>query len=488
MAAAVFALCAAGLPVGSPAAAAAVSAAAVDPQDRGSVASLYRDVIAPALAVKGDWSGSVEGCQAGSLPQEARDAQVATLNAVRALVGVPAVTENASMSALAQEAALIMDANRALSHYPPSDWACWSPSGAEGAKTSNIALGWSGARAVVAYMTDSGESNTAVGHRRWLLYPKLVEVGIGDSGKANAIAVIGGPRAALSGGWAAWPSQGFFPAPLWPQDAWDESSRWSVSYPGADFSSASVSVLRDGSPVSVAAHEVVVGYGDNTLVWQVDTPAVEGGPDVRFDVTVVNVVLPGGQAVDYRYSTTVIDPFGPPPAAPGNVVAAVQKDLSVRVEWSAPSFTGGSAIESYQVYAQDGARVCVTSGALSCVASGVRAGSRVTFVVTAANRAGESAWSVPSAEALVARSPGKVRALKVACRASACVVSWRPGQDGGSRITGYQVAWRSADAWRSVSGSSVVLPKDASRPGLLRVRAVNGVGPGRVAQLRVRFR
>lgn len=450
--------------------------------------ALYRDVIAPAFEVSVGWSGSVDGCVAGSTSTEARAAQVTTVNALRALVGLPAVAENASMSALAQEAALIMDANRTLSHYPPAEWLCWSPVGAEGAKTSNLALGWSGARAVVAYMTDSGDSNTEVGHRRWLLYPRLTEIGVGDTGKANAISVIGGTRGASSGGWVAWPSAGFFPAPLWPQSRWDESSRWSLSYPEADFSAASVSVSREGAPVPVFVHDVAVGYGDNTLVWQVDTPAVEGGADVRFDVAVTNVVLPGGQSVDYRYSTTVVDPFGPPPSAPVGVSARVQDDLSVLVEWSPPESSGGSAVKQYRVYTVDGAQVCVTSGALSCIASGIPVGVRAAFVVTASNRAGESAWSVPSQEVLVARTPGKVRSVRAVCRVDACVVSWRSGADGGAPLTGYEVTWRSSTQWRGVPGKSVTVPKDSSRPGLLWVRAVNEVGPSEPARVRLRFR
>jgi len=454
----------------------------VDPQDRESVARLERDVLKPALEVKVGWTGSVDGCIAGAISDRAMQAQLDVVNAARALAELPPVAQDPSMSAAAQSAALIMEAAGALSHYPPQDWPCWSDLGRRGAETSNLALGYRGANAVRGYLSDPGISNQAAGHRRWLLNPRLTTVGIGATSRANAITVIGGPSAAAAPGWVEWPTAGFFPVTLWP-DVYS-FTRWSVSYPRADFSQATVTMSQDGAPLEVTVFPVRNGYGDNTLVWDVATPDVDNGLDVRFDVVVSNVRMPDGQVVSHSYSTIPVDSDGGPPSAPRDVTAVLQPNGNVLVSWSAPAEPGLLPITYVAADSRDGWYSCKVRDALSCVIRGIPRGSRESFVVQASNSQGDSSWSDPSGRILIATVPGKVRGARSSCSGSKCDVVWLPANANGSRITRYEVQWQGDSSWRAAKGRSVSVTVPGRRAVLL-LRAVNAVGTGAVVSLRL---
>jgi len=102
----------------------------------------------------------------------------------------------------------MMDANDALSHGPPPDWACYTDLGAEGAGNSNIA-GNAAVAAVAVYMLDPGNATT-LGHRRWLLSNSLGPTGIGSTDTFSCLWTVGGTGAA-GREWMAWPPPGPFP-------------------------------------------------------------------------------------------------------------------------------------------------------------------------------------------------------------------------------------------------------------------------------------
>jgi hypothetical protein len=57
------------------------------------------------------------------------------------MAGVPAAVQfNSTLSRKAQRAALMMAANAALSHFPPTSWKCYAKDGAEAAASSNLSL------------------------------------------------------------------------------------------------------------------------------------------------------------------------------------------------------------------------------------------------------------------------------------------------------------------------------------------------------------
>ncbi len=204
-----------------------------------------------------------------------------------------------------------------LSHMPPNNWLCWTQAGYDGAGHSNIALGFgsdaaAGPGAVDLYMDDSGSNNTAAGHRRWVLYPPQAQMASGSipynpQWASNALWVLGafGSRPPTPNG-VAWPSRGYVPWQLLPAN----SNRWSFSWPNADFTNATVSMMRNGQALGAASYESVQnGYGDNTLVWLPQgVTYTQPAQDVTYHVT-VSGISGGGAPPSVSYDVIVIDPF-----------------------------------------------------------------------------------------------------------------------------------------------------------------------------------
>lgn len=220
------------------------------------------------------------------------------------------MTLNAANSLKAQEAALMMDANNSLSHSPPTSWACYTADGATAAGSSNLALGNSGPSAIHAYMADTG--TPSLGHRRWVLYSRLGQVGTGDTPRANDLWVFGNevtaPASATANG-VAWPSPGFVPRT---NRVADPTHPWSFSVPGADFSKATVTMTDDKNQAltlgSVA--QLPNGYGDNTFSWKLTAAAAQwdrGASDTKLNVQINNVIV-AGQAKNFQYSVTFFAP------------------------------------------------------------------------------------------------------------------------------------------------------------------------------------
>jgi uncharacterized protein YkwD len=290
------------------------SALATEPLSRSDVARAYQQHYLAQATVAHGWNGHVGSCVPGSTSSAYREAVIGRVNFFRALAGLPGISETTSSETRNnnQAAALIMSANAALSHNPPSSWTCYSSGGSSGAQSSNLALGRAGPEAIDLYIDDPGSFNTAAGHRRWILFPPRITMASGDipSGtRSNALWVFGasGTRPPTADG-VAWPPRGFVPYQVLPT----MSDRWSLSYPGANFSDAVVSMSRNGQAISVSYDSRAQnGYGDNTLVWRPATGPSgvvygAGGIDRTYAVQVSGI---GGNGVPatISYTVTVID-------------------------------------------------------------------------------------------------------------------------------------------------------------------------------------
>src|SRR5262249_23086531 len=152
---------------------------------------------------------------------------------------------------------LMFSANRTISHTPPTSWTCYTANGAQAAGNSNICYS-SGALkpgCLELYVDDWGSNNTAAGHRRWILYPQTQTFGSGDVPatqgyySGNALWVFDGnfgtTRPATRESFVAWPPPGYVPYQFLP-------IRWSFSYAGASFSSATVTMTKNGTNVPVS--------------------------------------------------------------------------------------------------------------------------------------------------------------------------------------------------------------------------------------------
>jgi uncharacterized protein YkwD len=319
----------------------------------------YQNVLVPALSVPIGWTGSVSGCVAGAPSAAAQQATLTAVNFFRQMVGVRDVTFDAALSAKAQDAALMMDAAGALSHYPDTSWPCYTSAGANAAGSSNLYLGRTGAEAMRGYMVDPGSNNTAVGHRRWLIDPWQVTMGSGSTTKANSLYVFG-PRTAPGPDtpeWLSWPTPGYFPLQLDPASG---NSRWSLSARDntTTFTAATVSVSSNGVPIPVTVQPIAVGYGPNTIVWEFLPGYAPGLRDRRYDVTVANIDR-NGVPTSHSYSVTLFDADFDPDQS------ITMGTLSGRTYGDAPFALSATASSGLAVsFSSTTPSVCTTGGAL----------------------------------------------------------------------------------------------------------------------------
>lgn len=315
------------VPVKAPPAVAQVTAQAVpgpiDRNNRAEVVSAYKTWLKPALDTPAAWTGGdLASCTPGTETAESRAATMSAVNYYRAMAGLPSVVNEASWNAPAQAAALMMHKAGKVGyhfgdpHEPEPDAPCYSEAARDGASHSNLAWRVAGAEAVAGYMLDSGGNNTAVGHRRWLLYPPSTRMGTGSTPLANAIYHLedsGYGARPTAPDWIAWPPSGFVPWESLPHaDAAKTLFRWSLSsnaMPDADYGQASVSMRFGSEELEVLPEWVSNGAGDNTLVWNAvrkngNRFPIEG--DAVFHVT-VSGIQNNGVAIDpYSYTVNAV--------------------------------------------------------------------------------------------------------------------------------------------------------------------------------------
>jgi uncharacterized protein YkwD len=271
-----------------------------------AVESAYVRDYASGLNTSTGYTGSDSECRPGTSSASSRAATLRAVNFVRAMSGLAPVRFSAALNTRSQRTALMMSANRALSHAPPRGWRCYNSIGAANAGRSNLALSYpsiTSAGMVGLYMGEPGSGNAAVGHRRWLLNPSATTMGTGSTDTANAMTVIG-PTAAHrpNPAWVSWPTAGYFPRPLEP------GGRWSLSAGSrkADFRRATVRVYRNGKALRAVKLAVHSGYAMPTLVWQIPAAQAKSG---TYRVVVRGVHRAGTRKVFGRtYDVRMFDP------------------------------------------------------------------------------------------------------------------------------------------------------------------------------------
>jgi hypothetical protein len=215
------------------------------------------------------------------------------------------------------------NASAGMSHAPLAG-ACvaWTTAAWNANYHGNLAIGFYGPGAVDAYMRENVSGldhwNDAVGHRRWLLHPDSMDYATGDTPGSvdsssgmmvrpptNVLYVV--PKtaelAAVTPGFVSYPAAGYFPAAL-------NSGYWSLSYPGAGFDAASVTMTKaTGEAVAVVIKARGGGYGDASLVWQVpsDCATTAVSADTTYHVTVAGITGAGVPPV-HAYAVMLINP------------------------------------------------------------------------------------------------------------------------------------------------------------------------------------
>jgi uncharacterized protein YkwD len=280
---------------------------AVDTRSVTAVNAAYWDQYASVQSLPIGWlGGSLLGCLAGLTAPATNAATLSALNYVRSLAGLAPVGESPSLSTGAQQAALMMSANGTLSHDPSSSWKCYTPAGAAAAGRSNLALSYPAITAgqiVDLYMDEPGGTNTAVGHRRWVLNPFMTQVGIGSTSTANALTVIG-PTASNRPNprYIGWPTAGYFPNAIEPDGRWSLSAgKKSIS-----FARAKIHVYSSSGRVPVHKYAVENGYAQPTVVWEMP-PGFSKTSSYR--VVVKNIHRKGSsKRLKYAYTVRLFTP------------------------------------------------------------------------------------------------------------------------------------------------------------------------------------
>jgi hypothetical protein len=292
-----------------------------DTTNRTAIAQAYIGDYLPTRSIPSSWTGNVTAGNAGDVSQVYRTAVAQRINWYRAMAGVPAwVTFDATFNARAQKGALMLAANQALTHTPPPTWIHYTADGAEALGKSNICQGFeSDPGCIELYIADQGTNNTAVGHRRWFLYPQTKLMGTGDvphdGNLWNAVWVFdnnfGGLRPTTREEFVAWPPKGYVPYQV-------VFPRWSFSYPNANFSSATVTMTRGGQPLPVRVESNAANIGENSIVWVPENQSVTDwlnptppASDTTYTVTIGNV-LAGGQTRSFTYNVIVFNPEAGP--------------------------------------------------------------------------------------------------------------------------------------------------------------------------------
>jgi uncharacterized protein YkwD len=309
------------------------------PADREAAFEAYL-TIADNSSTPAGWTGAVDGCVVGVESQESINATLNTVNTLRDFAGVGPVSFDPVLNQRALAAALMTRAGNSLSHSPGISWPCYSTEGANGAASSNLYLGRSGANAMVGYVHDFGVPS--LGHRRWLLNPHAGTFGTGSTGTTNALYVFGAPAAAPTVPTVlAWPPPGWVPWPLI-GGAWSAA----INVPGAiDASAASVQVSVGGrnTPVS-GVTDLGDSYPDGHLIkWDVALAPDDRDADRTVHVAINGVKVDG---VERRFSYQTHTIRADPPAA--TTYTASRTANSVTVSWE-PAAERGVPVSGYRV-------------------------------------------------------------------------------------------------------------------------------------------
>jgi hypothetical protein len=294
----------------------AVQGFVVDSTSRNDVLSYYNTVYGASqnFAAEMDWTGDVASAQAGTTSLTFKEDVRRRVNFYRALCGLGAnITFDDTDSADDQLDALMNSAANGITHTPATSYPDYTAAGALAASHSNLAIGYYGPDAIDGYLTDTGSNNIEVGHRRWILYSLANIMGTGDippDGSyepTNSLWVIGSFAPSATPQFVFWPNSGYVPLPLMP-------ARWSVSYPGADFSHATVTMTQGATSIPCtiiyadsSTSNSSTFIGDNTMVWEPSTLPTSLTGDTPYTVTISGIAGISGITTK-TYTVTLFDP------------------------------------------------------------------------------------------------------------------------------------------------------------------------------------
>lgn len=282
---------------------------------------LYREYYLASAIDSIPWNGSIATCKPGNLPAEVLEKAGKRINFFRSVCRLPLVVMDNDSALYPQAAALMMMANKRLSHNPSTSWKCFSKAGAKGANASCLGLpnfkDFPEDAFINGFLKDWGEENAMVGHRRWVLYSKMKRFSYGATGGAEALYCImndleDNPKAPQ---YIAYPWSGYVPYNL-------IYAKWSFALPEAanvSFKNTKVTITNaKGEKMKIKVYPFEE-FLDPTLVWYMEdmyTPEDElygvnkvkerGFVGQTITVSLANVLV-NGVTKTYTYTVKIVD-------------------------------------------------------------------------------------------------------------------------------------------------------------------------------------
>ncbi len=319
----------------------------------------------------------------GSLTEEALGRALSEVNFLRGLCGLPPVALSEESCLLCQYGAVLLAAGGRLSHQPEQPFDMrdeYYQEGLRAAGGSNLArFNWFAPdilhQAILRFALDDGRENRlALGHRRWLLYPRLGDVGFGLAGDAAGYSYVlmyvmdqaAGP---VEYDYVAWPASGYFPAEYLTADM-----SWSLSLNPARYDLAAplprITLTEEVSGVAfrfdestpedsyrlalgrfgdgpalvfipdLSAFEAVENGYEQNQVWRVEveglvSAAGEALPTLTYEVRIAALSPIDPAAVELAFTELSLRP-GEEFGLSASVIPRWADDLSVRYESSDP--------------------------------------------------------------------------------------------------------------------------------------------------------
>ena len=263
----------------------------------------------------------VAACTSGIPSDSEKQKVLDRLNYLRAIHKLKPVQYNDAYDEITGECALVIAANKNLSHTPDSSWKCWSQVAYDGCYSSNISLATAtnqdlsltdSAEIIDGFMTEENEvPPTTLGHRRWFIDPWLKTIAFGRADYSDGAGhfVLGSAVRVINRDdpddqqdisdtdikFVAYPFENY-PAELYNDNVMmsftvikDKFSKYSNGT-GITFSTATIAIVdQNNKTMKVKNIEFDTdGYGvPNNLRWY-----AEGiKPNVKYNVTVSNVMI-----------------------------------------------------------------------------------------------------------------------------------------------------------------------------------------------------
>lgn len=278
---------------------------------------------------------------AGMLNQSFIQKGTLYFNFLRFAAGLPDVETTSALNTLAQHGAVLLAANNVLTHSPAKpagmDDAFYNE-GVRSASTSNISMRYGYSEktmlesALQGCMDDSSSVTNllSVGHRQWMLNPKLLYTGFGYAKNAKNYSYIttqamdkSAPE--LTYDFVSWPAQGAFPNNIITSD-----TPWSVTlspqkYKRPDLNSIKVEVTRlsDGKTWSLSKADYTAQPEKTQPYLNVSQPGMGVGNCIifglgsdhfssrtysgGFTVKISGIQLLSGASTQLTYSTDIFD-------------------------------------------------------------------------------------------------------------------------------------------------------------------------------------